>query len=225
MINRDEIDPQGAVIRQTAETAVLIHEELETLNPHIEMDAKEFGEHVRNGGWRLGLLVARSVESGVGQGARTDIAQDCAKSDKISLRAFSRQAGLSEGGNTVKKYVTAWELASADGLVPSSLHFLPGGGFDFDDEIHSSTAWKFYFQPSSGEGKDPFVFQVNKVKSVESIETEIFNSANFLAQQEFSIDDVYSYGDIMERKGREIKNNCLQVAKEQNKTLSTESAE
>jgi hypothetical protein len=40
------------------------------MEPTTELDAREFGIHVRQGGWRLGLLVARNVEPRKGQNER-----------------------------------------------------------------------------------------------------------------------------------------------------------
>ena len=36
----------------------------ETVTAAIELDAHEFGLHLKQGGWRLGLLVARDVNRG-----------------------------------------------------------------------------------------------------------------------------------------------------------------
>lgn len=196
MINRDEIDPQGAIIRQTAEAGVAISEELTDLNPNIEIDAKEFGEHVRNGGWRLGLLVARSVEVSAGHGVNLSgpnapkDAQDCASS-KVSQRAFARQASLSTGGNTVSKYLNAWNLAAADGHVPASSTLSPGQEVDFsqtDDDgelILTPKLWDKYFKTPSGGSE----------KTVDSAVIEPINKFVDLALRDWICSDQYDGTD------------------------------
>jgi hypothetical protein len=196
MINRDEIDPQGAIIRQTAEAGVAISEELTDLNPNIEIDAKEFGEHVRNGGWRLGLLVARNVELDSGTGERTDLGQNRPRL-KISSRAFARQAdNISK--NTVTKYLNAWNLAAADGHVPSSSALSPGQEVDFSltDEdgelILTPKLWDSYFKPK-GDENDTTVFDFFKglKKYNECNLRDWLKAENFEGQSDFCPQDVY----------------------------------
>lgn len=222
MLNRDEIDPQGAIIRQTAEAGTAISDELSGLNPNIEIDAKEFGEHVRNGGWRLGLLVARSVAAGTGQGSRTNLAEFSAKFPKISTRAFARQAGGSITDKTVSKYLNAWNMAAADEIVPASSELSPGQSFSFDAEEHTPKVWDSYFKPPTGDEKDPFVTQINKINSAVAIDTSVFTAEAFSAQQEHSVDDVYAAGVNMIRIGQEIQDRCLSAAKQLNHRLSTD---
>lgn len=147
-----------------------IAEELTNLNPNIEMDAKEFGEHVRNGGWRLGLLVARSVEPNFGEG-RPSKTGEISPVFKISARAFARQAGNIDK-NTVNKYLTAWNLAAADGLVPPVM--VPGQSFEFDDEVHTPEAWKKYYKtPTAPNEKNAFIAMNDKVVSfIESLDID-----------------------------------------------------
>jgi hypothetical protein len=153
--DRDQIDPQGARERQAVENAVLIAEELTDLNPNIEMDAKEFGEHVRNGGWRLGLLAARSAE--VATAGRPRIGENTPINKKISLTAFGKSAGIDK--NTVKKYLDSWNMAAADGYVPSSSELVPGQGVNFtdvDDDgelILSPKLWDSYFKPKGADNE------------------------------------------------------------------------
>lgn len=171
MINRDEIDPQGAIIRQTAEAGVAISEELTDLNPNVELDAKEFGEHVRNGGWRLGLLVARSVrktakergskpweDEGVSRAEwYRDNSENSESSQKISASAFAHQAGVSITDKTVTKYLNAWNQAAVEGFVPLSSSMCPGQGFVFRSEFDLDfefDAMKFDVEKEFGGGND-----------------------------------------------------------------------
>lgn len=197
MINRDEIDPQGAIIRQTTEAGVAISEELTDLNPNVEMDAKEFGEHVRNGGWRLGLLVARNVKSGAGAGARTDLAENSARLIKISSRAFARQAG-NITDKTVGKYLDAWNMAAADGHVVPSSSLSPGQEVDFsetDDDgelILTPKLWDSYFKPK-GEENETSVFDFFKgLKKYNDCNLRDWLTAeHFEGQSDFCPQDVY----------------------------------
>ena len=71
----------------------------------VEADAREFGLHVRQGGWRMGLVVARNVER-VGPGARTDLGQ-MTEVKKLSAQSFAERAGLS-GHKQVIRYLDRW---------------------------------------------------------------------------------------------------------------------
>jgi hypothetical protein len=202
MINRDEIDPQGAIIRQTTEAGVAISEELTDLNPNIEIDAKEFGEHVRNGGWRLGLLVARSVVKGV-QGQRSDLINF--DQVKISARSFALQAG-NISYNTVKKYLDAWDMAAADGHVPASSTLSPGQAVDFtgtndnDDLILTPQLWDSYYKPK-GDENDKTVYDFFKGLSKytdESVRTWL-QAENFKGQSEFRPKQVYDFLESINR--------------------------
>jgi hypothetical protein len=72
-------------------------------------DAREFGRFVRQGGWRLGLLCARSVGAGPG---------------KVSVAQFSIEARI--GTSTISLYLRAWELAADENLVPHADGLEPG---------------------------------------------------------------------------------------------------
>lgn len=225
-IIKEARETDNATEKAIVDEAAQIANELSNMGPNIEIDLKELSEHVRNGGWRLGLLVARSVEIGAGHGGdrRTNQASFLTLDEyKISLGAASSKTGISR--NTVKKYLESWDMAATDGIVPPSSELTPGQHFEFDQELHTPKVWDSYFKPPTGNEKDPFTTQVNKSKAVETIEPDIFNSVNFQNQQEFSIDNVYTYGLIMERKGKEIQDNCLQAARELNQRLSTDPAE
>lgn len=74
----------------------------------IDSDAIEFGNHFKQGGWRLGLLVARNVHISNGERSRSDIA--ASKLGKLTANQFAEKSGVS--ARTVQLYYKAWELAS-----------------------------------------------------------------------------------------------------------------
>ena len=86
----------------------------------IEADAREFGLHDRQGPWRLGLLVARSVAPSKGQGSRTDTFSH----EKVSASEFAHLAGTST--KRVRNYFRAWEKAAKEGHVPHAAELSPG---------------------------------------------------------------------------------------------------
>ncbi len=107
----------------------------------IEHDAAEFGNHVRLGGWRLGLLVARSVQKdkGHGQGRGANVS---AETFKVSAREFADMAGTTAG--RVLRYLKAWDAAALDGCVPESALLVPGEELDnFDPE--NLPAWETFY--------------------------------------------------------------------------------
>lgn len=211
MINRDEIDPQGAIERNAAAAGVAISEELSSLNPNIEMDAKEFGEHVRNGGWKLGLLVARSVAAGAGQTSGLKNVAENSATSKISSRAFARQAGGTITDKTVGKYLNAWNMAAADGLVPASSDLNPGQNYSFEDETHTDSEWKKYFSPSSGEDKNDLVSLYNKTNG--SLNVDAINVENFNSQSEFTVPQGYKAAVQLERAAKEAQSRWIALAR------------
>lgn len=109
----------------------------------IERDAAEFGVHVKAGGWRLGLLVARNVKTGNGQGQRADLVTAVTKSEKVSAQAFGRQSGTS--APRVLRYLEAWDAAAAAGVVPPSVTLVPGQEVDLDADALPD--WGKYYPP------------------------------------------------------------------------------
>lgn len=84
----------------------------------VEQDAAEFGRlelHVRQGGWRLGLLVARSVEKGAGKSKVPG---------KVSARSFASKADTTD--RRILRYLGAWEKAAEAGHVPAASTLSPG---------------------------------------------------------------------------------------------------
>jgi hypothetical protein len=85
----------------------------------VDDDAREFGQHFKQGGWRLGLLVARNVEPHKGQGkprppvdeAASPVADE--KPSKVSGTEFAAKAGVSK--QCVAYYYKAWQLAADEG--------------------------------------------------------------------------------------------------------------
>lgn len=113
-------------------------------------------------GWSSGLLVARSVFEGYGNSVKPWDDEDISertwyrrngsiKREKLSARAFSRQANVSP--ETVTKYLMAWNKAAVDGLVPHSSELVPEQGFIFD-ERHTPELWNQYYRGQYYRGED-----------------------------------------------------------------------
>lgn len=172
LYNRDEIDPAGAKERATAERAAAVYAEAADAHPLIEMAAREFGQHTRNGGWRLGFLAASSIEVGKGSGTNqyTKRGLTNCEASKVSLATFSKLAGLSTGGNTASKYLKAWDKAAVAGYIPRSSDLVPGEEVDFSKEddagnlILSEALWNHYFKPARQERPE-----IHPGKSLENI--------------------------------------------------------
>lgn len=92
----------------------------------INQDAIEFGLHMKQGGWRLGLLVARNVVVAPGRIAPETLAP------KVNATEFARRAGTSN--DRVIRHYAAWERAANAGLVPHAADLQPGGTVDLDVE-------------------------------------------------------------------------------------------
>lgn len=102
-----------------------------------EIDAAEFGLHVRQGGWRLGMLVARNVSPGEGgRGNRRGY-----DSSKVSARQFAEHAGTS--ADRVLRYLKAWENAAGDDVVPPAADLVPGQDVDLD--VSELPSWGQYY--------------------------------------------------------------------------------
>lgn len=134
------------------------------MNDSIKQDAKEFGQHVRMGGWRLGLLVARNVKPGTG-GPRTGTNTPVSK---ITARQFAEEAniGIPKGTKTrpnldrisherVIAYLTGWETAAEAGHVPHAADLAPTEEPSID--WASLPEWGDFYPPITGGyngGKD-----------------------------------------------------------------------
>jgi hypothetical protein len=114
----------------------------------LQSDAAEFGQAVRCGGWRLGLLVARNVEPGTG-GPRPAEPRTGAQLEKVSGHQFAELAGVS--ARTVDYYYKAWQLAAKAKLVPDAKTIQPGDEdvcIDIDaieDEDNPQTQWSWFY--------------------------------------------------------------------------------
>lgn len=203
--DRDAID-FTVIERQAA----MIAEELKNINPHVELDAREFGEHIRNGGWRLGLLVARSVQTGVGQGRPSKTSQESCS--KMSARAFSKLAKMSSGGNTAKKFLDAWNMAAADGHVPPSDDMTPGQEFDFDSEIHTPISWDLYFKPHV-EKRESDIFErlSASLRWLDSAASLMYGDS-MIENMEMSCSQVYNYLVQITNRAEEMKSSVLQMS-------------
>lgn len=93
-------------------------------NDLVERDAVEFGLHLRQGSWRLGLLVARNVEKGKGNGRPPKEISAATEVSKVSAEAFAKKSDTS--GDRVLRYLKAWDTAALDGWVPESALLAPG---------------------------------------------------------------------------------------------------
>jgi len=96
------------------------------MDPRVEADAREFGLHVKQGGWRLGLLVARSVEKNAGDGVNRDDegVTTVTHQGKVSAREFARRSGTS--APRVLRYLTAWNKAASKRHVLPAAVLTPG---------------------------------------------------------------------------------------------------
>jgi hypothetical protein len=74
----------------------------------IDNDARTFGLHFKQGGWRLGLLVARNVYVSDDERGRRDL--KAPELGKVTANQFAEKAGVT--AKTVQLYYRAWELAA-----------------------------------------------------------------------------------------------------------------
>lgn len=117
------------------------------MNEMAETDAREFGEHVKAGGWRLGFLVARNVEVGKGHGGdrrSEDFQPGNYPVEKVAAAKFAQMAGLSDH-KIVTRYLSAWDAYAADGKVPASADLSPGDEWPLDEAELGK------FRPTYGE--------------------------------------------------------------------------
>lgn len=98
-----------------------------TINERTVADAAEFGIHVRQGGWRLGLLVARNVTRSK-PGSTKIVARATIK--KVSATQFAKSSGTS--ADRVLRYLDAWKAAADQGHVPMPDTLTPGEEVDIN---------------------------------------------------------------------------------------------
>ncbi|MGW8698306.1 hypothetical protein ACWGOK_15500 [Streptomyces eurythermus] len=104
----------------------------------ITRDAKTFGTYDRNGGWLFGLMVARSVQPGSGNGGG-DAQSAQQNASKVSAKKFAEMAGTS--APRVMRFYRAWERAASDGVVPDFEELIPGQ----DVALPEAELWGAYF--------------------------------------------------------------------------------
>ena len=117
------------------------------MHKQVEQDAREFGAHVKAGGWRLALLVARNVEKGAGNPTRTR--RNRGASGKVSQSEFGRVAETSQ--DRVGRYLVAWEKAAKAKVVPAAATLNPGDEVDLD--VEQLPAFGNYYDASHTGGK------------------------------------------------------------------------
>jgi hypothetical protein len=124
----------------------------------VDDDAREFGKHFKQGGWRLGLLVARNVEPG--SPGRPGNRSPENVSDKVSMSKFAELAGVSK--SHVSYCFKAWQLAAGEGLCPHAETLSPDDevldDIEQDDE-HMLEKWPKYLEKAKEpqEPKEPKV--------------------------------------------------------------------
>lgn len=126
----------------------------------LDNDAREFGQHFKQGGWRLGLLVARNVEPHKGQGKPRPQVDEAAgatvteKPTKVSGTEFAIKSGVSK--QCVAYYYKAWQLAADDGKCPHAETLSPDDevldGIEEDDE-HTRELWSKYLEKARTPAK------------------------------------------------------------------------
>jgi AcrR family transcriptional regulator len=120
-----------------------------TKETQLDKDATEFGSHVKAGGWRLGLLVARNVFIGTHGGDRSSTTLDLG--NRVTAAEFAEKAGVSK--QTVHNYYRAWELAADAGKVthaellsPDSIEDLDQMEDDDETDENRRQIWKDYLR-------------------------------------------------------------------------------
>lgn len=98
----------------------------------LKEDAEEFGIHTKAGGWRLGLLVARNVERGKGEGGSGKAHRGNRPGEKVSARKFAGEAGLSDH-KIVLRYLDSWDYYAEQPDYQDIIK--PSGEIRPDDEI------------------------------------------------------------------------------------------
>lgn len=120
-----------------------------TAKAAVEHDAAEFGVHIKQGGWRLGLLVARSVEN---RGRGNPNLSPEKMGPKISAKEFGVKAGTS--ASRVLRYLKAWDVAAKEGWVPTSAELIPGEELDGLD-VDTLPAWGEFYDASTPAKPQP----------------------------------------------------------------------
>lgn len=106
----------------------------------VQRDAHDFGAYARSGGWHFGLLVARNVQPGSGQGKKSGSSLgESNEVTKVSAKDFADMAGTKP--SRVMRFYRAWERAAEAGVVPAFEDLAPG----VDVELPDGETWSEYF--------------------------------------------------------------------------------
>lgn len=116
-------------------------------------DAREFGQHFKQGSWRLGLLVARNVHVSDTERGRSDL--EATKLGKVTANQFAVKAGVSP--RTVQLYYRAWELAADAKKCQPAAQLSPGAedpNINFEEDYDAERAeWLEYYRKAKGTSK------------------------------------------------------------------------
>lgn len=110
----------------------------------ITVDAREFGLHSKQGGWRLGLLVARNVALAPGRVSVETLAP------KTNATVFARKSNTSN--DRIIRHLAAWERAAERGFVPHAADLRPGqdtmllNGRPFTLDAETLPAWQEFYR-------------------------------------------------------------------------------
>jgi hypothetical protein len=117
----------------------------------VSQDAREFGLHLKQGGWRLGLLVARNVEKGKGTGGDSKRHRnDRYGGGKVSAQEFARESVYGTAPR-VLRHLAAWERAADEGLVPHAADLMPDTDAAID--VEALPPWTDYYDASDAGGR------------------------------------------------------------------------
>lgn len=102
----------------------------------VTTDAHEFGIHVHQGGWRLGMLVARNVVKSPGRVAAATLAP------KTNATRFAKDSKTTV--DRVLRYLDAWEAGAEAGHVPHATDLQPG--MDVDLNVDRLPSWDVFYR-------------------------------------------------------------------------------
>jgi hypothetical protein len=131
-------------------------ESVSTAERIIRRNAREFGAHFKQGGWRLGFLVARSTKSGKPgrpSKASENPSPEMDSDGKVSFTEFAKLAGVAQ--SHVSYHYMAWNLAAGDGLYPPAEQLSPGSSDGLRDDIEDDDddardKWLVYYRKARG---------------------------------------------------------------------------
>lgn len=133
-----------------------------------EIRAAEFGNHTRQGGWRLAWLVASCCEFDKGHGQSTDETTTSGSLQKVSLVQFAEKAGV--GRETVRLYFKAWELAADQSFVDHATDLDQADEYCPLEDV-DMPEWKDYYRKAKGIVEEPTPQKDSKAKE-EATETD-----------------------------------------------------